>query len=106
MIVPLTFAKWVRFDSARHNLDNTISTMAKTSGAGTRGSPADSPPRFTGKLGKHRLLERLRAQTLVAGDSAIASALMRAGRIVTFAKGDTLIHQGTPENEKSGRAHG
>lgn len=80
--------------------------MEKRSRAGTRGSPADSSPRFTGKLGKHRLRERLRAQTLVAGDVTIASAVQQAGKLLTFAKGDTLIQQGAPENDLLMILHG
>lgn len=80
--------------------------MAKRSRAGTRGSPADSSPRFTGQLGRRRLLERLRAQTLIAGEQAIASALVRAGTLVTFEKGDTLIRQGSPENDLLMIVHG
>ncbi len=80
--------------------------MAKKSRQGTRGSPTDSSPGFTGKPGRHRLRERLRAQTLVAGDLLIAGALQRVGQLVTHAKGDTLIRQGAPENNLLMVLHG
>jgi predicted nucleotide-binding protein len=72
--------------------------MPKGKATNTIGSPQASP-RFSGKAGRHNLLEALRSQVLVSNEVDVAKALANAGQLAQFAKGGTLISQGDQDND-------
>jgi CRP/FNR family transcriptional regulator, cyclic AMP receptor protein len=72
--------------------------MAKRA-SGTRGSPSQASPRFSGITGRRRLIECLRSQTLVSNDRALARALQKSGELCEFERDAVLIRQGDPDND-------
>jgi CRP-like cAMP-binding protein len=79
--------------------------MAKRKAPRT-GGPAAASPRFTGRSGQRNLIEALRSQVLVSNEHALAKALAQSGELGEFAKGDTLIRQGDPDNDILFIVHG
>lgn len=61
--------------------------------------PGGSSPRFSGQHGKRRLVETIRAQTLVAGDSRLATALSRRGAVEQYKVREKLAIQGDADND-------
>jgi CRP/FNR family transcriptional regulator, cyclic AMP receptor protein len=60
---------------------------------------AQARSRFVGRAGKRRLVETLKSQPLVARDEGLARSMSKAGTLVEFSSGDTLMQQGSPEND-------
>ncbi|SPP66001.1 TIR domain-containing protein [Nitrospira lenta] len=62
-------------------------------------SPSEKWPKFSGSAGKRRLLESLRAQPLISGDSKLAIKAAAAGEIQRHSTGDVLLKQGDQDND-------
>jgi len=62
--------------------------------------PSDSMlPRFEGDDGKRRLVDALRQQTIVSGDSAIAVEIAAAASLEELLPGEILIRDGGADND-------
>ncbi len=55
-------------------------------------------PRFVGENGRRRLAEALKAQTLVSGETALATALLKIASNCSYMPGDCLTTQGASDN--------
>jgi CRP/FNR family transcriptional regulator, cyclic AMP receptor protein len=54
---------------------------------------------FSGRRGKRRLLEAIKAQTLVSGNVEIAKDAINSGVLKEYLSGETLMEQGAPDND-------
>jgi CRP/FNR family cyclic AMP-dependent transcriptional regulator len=55
--------------------------------------------RFTGDPGKRILLETLKEQKIVAGDTELAEQISSMGEVISVATGSAIIHQGDGDND-------
>jgi predicted nucleotide-binding protein len=55
--------------------------------------------RFEGKSGARLLIDTIKEQRLIAGDSVIADEVAAKGELLEFSKDDTIIEQGAPDND-------
>lgn len=59
----------------------------------------DGSLNFSGRLGKRRLLEALKSQTLVSGSAELAREILKCGHLQQYKTASALMQQGEPEND-------
>jgi CRP/FNR family cyclic AMP-dependent transcriptional regulator len=59
----------------------------------------DGSTNFSGLVGKRRLLEAIKSQTLVSGNAELARAVIKCGVLQQHEVEDVLMQQGEPEND-------
>jgi hypothetical protein len=64
-----------------------------------RSAESGSARTFAGRAGKRRLLEAIRWQTLISGNTELARATISAGILEEYQPGKALMRQGEPEND-------
>lgn len=59
----------------------------------------DASISFSGRTGKRRLLEALKAQTLISGSAELAREIMKCGHLQHHKADEVLMQQGDPDND-------
>src|SRR5260370_18466110 len=63
-------------------------------------SPAnDGSMHFSGRIGKRRLVEAVKSQTLISGSTELARAVIGFGILQRYKVNAVLMRQGEPEND-------
>lgn len=65
----------------------------------TKSATSDGASRFAGRWGKTRLLEALKTQTLVSGNTKLARAIVKSSVLEHHKTRSVLMRQGDPEND-------